>query len=447
MVNYYPKYGSTPNNDTVPRSQEQSTTRSRGSRSSLILAGGSIGVVALGLMGYGYQASSMTPDVSAGLLRESVLQVPRRSVGLLIINNCDEDIDLRTPDMSIKAEPDSNHQTISKGESVKFEPGEVVGNKVVLAWTEAKDTPCHNGLFCTQIELTTNYDSDDAKFDTKCHPNLVNQLAFNDMQIGAAFYKQGQPVKECPEATAPGCYGDNKAQCTSTAGGFDKCMYDVSKCGEDVGIKVQLEHDSKHHYCLSPDTNKAVISDHMTNPTKAECAKEMKVGNEDGDWQCDGECKDHSHDTTGTTQTLCSGVRYDIVALMKQGLNLWNSATNAPLTENDLESVNIGGAKKYQTVVNQACSNQPPTQRATDGADGPVFKEEDAFGMGTSRSYDQPGRLDHAITYEGDDVNQWWRKGQKYPKRGIVMAGSAGIQCNSHEWDTFVIKACPAGGD
>jgi len=370
---------------------------------------------------------------------------PRQNAGLLIINNCDEDIDLRTPDMSIKNEPDSNHQTIRKGESVKFEAGTVRGNKVVLAWMEAKDLPCHNGILCTQIELTTSNEY----FDTRCHPNFVNQLAYTDMAIGVAFYKQGQPVQECPEATGPGCR-DGRQECTSNAGRFDNCMHDVSECTEDVGIKVQLQPNSAHHYCLSPDTNKAVISDQMTNPTKEECAMEMKVGNNDGDWVCGAgsdKCQDHSQDSTGTTGTLCSGVRYDIKKLIQNGLQLWNSATQALLTVEDLENVNIGGAKKYQTAVNKACSNQPPTQRATDGANGPVYKAEDAYGQGTSRSYDQPGRLDHVLTYEGDDVNQWWRVGQKFERRGIFMAGSAGIQCNKQEWDTFVIKACPAGSD
>jgi len=368
------------------------------------------------------------------------------NVGLLIINNCDEDIDLRTPDMSIKNEPDSNHQTIRKGESVRFEAGTVRGNKVVLAWMEAKDLPCHNGILCTQIELTTSNEY----FDTRCHPNFVNQLAYTDMAIGVAFYKQGQPVQECPESTNPTGCRDGRQKCTSNAGGFDKCMHDVSQCNEDVGIKVQLQPHSAHHYCLSPDSNKAVISDLMTNPTKKECAMEMKVGTNVGDWVCNAgsdKCQDHSQDSTGTTGTLCSGVRYDIKKLIQNGLQLWNSATHDPLTVEDLENVNIGGAKNYQTAVNKACSNQPPTQRATDGANGPVYKAEDPFGQGTSRSYDQPGRLDHVLTYEGDDVNQWYRRGQEFEKRGIFMAGSAGIQCDKQEWDTFVIKACPAGSD
>jgi len=384
-------------------------------------------------------------------------------VGLKIMNNCNEDIDLRTPDMRSPKTTDDNHQIIKSGASVTFGAGEVFGNKVVLAWTEARDTACENGIFCTEIELTTNNDPTGQRlpFDTSCQPNMDNQLAYNDMAIGAAFYKGGQPVKECPEPVAAECQNGNPAGCYSNAGRFDKCMHDVQWCNPAVGILVQLEPDSKHSYCLSPDTNKAVISLLMRNPTKEECAQKIVVGNNPGDWVCGSDdpkkppgngCTDQSTVAKGTTDSICSGVRYDIKKLIESGqLKLWKASDNTVLTPDDLESINIGGAKQYQRVVNQACGNQPSTQRATGSTVGSAVYDD--LGFGTNRnSYatylpDEPPCLDHAFSFEGDDVNLWQRKGQEYDNRGLFQAGTAGMQCLSHTWDTFVIKACPKLGE
>ena len=379
-------------------------------------------------------------------------------VGLKIINNCNEYIDLRTPDMRSPDTSDTNHQTIKPGDSVTFGAGEVFGNKVVLAWPEAREKACDNGIFCTEIELTTNTDPVTGQrlpFDTSCQPNIDNQLAFNDMAIGAAFYKGGQPVKECPEPVATECQNTNPAGCYSNAGRFDKCMHDVSLCDSATGIKVRLEPDSNHFYCLSPDTNKAVISPLVPNPTKEECAQKIVVGNNDGDWVCGtGKgCPDQSTTTVGTTDGICSGVRYDIKKLIEIGqLTLWKGGNfpnewGSVLTPDDLENINIGGAKKYQGVVNRACGNQPLTQRASGSTVGSAVYDDKGFVDTNRDSYEEPSRLDHAFSFEGDDVNLWWRRGQQYPNRGLFQAGTAGMLCQDHTWDTFVIKACPSATD
>merc|ERR1719262_2172514 len=62
------------------------------------------------------------------------------NVGLRIINNCEEDIDLRTPHIDQGNEDDSNGDYVTlaaKGGEKYFPPGNVKANKVVLAWKDA----------------------------------------------------------------------------------------------------------------------------------------------------------------------------------------------------------------------------------------------------------------------------------------------------------------------
>jgi len=311
------------------------------------------------------------------------------------------------------------------------------GNKVVLAWKDAAQTNCYNGVFCTQIELTIS--NQILGFQSSDQPNFVNQLAFTDMPIGAAFFRDGAPHPECPQPQVQKCL-HNQGWCSTSKGKFDKCMHSAATCTEDVGWKVKLSKDSDHDYCLSPDVNKAVISEDMENPSKAECALPM----DSGSWLCKGNCKNLTQSPTGTTDSLC-GPRWDMVWAMKsEGLVLFNSrAANAPMTPDQLaDNAAFGGAKPYQTVVNRACGNQPPTQRAKSAPDGSITAE---WAPELDRSYKQQGHLDHAITWEGDDVNKRELKGQKYPNRGLFMAGTGGMVCDATDvWDTFVIKACPS---
>jgi hypothetical protein len=373
-------------------------------------------------------------SVASGSNSSRFLQSFTKPVGLQIINNCDEDIDLRTRvDLPGDDDSDGRYQTIPAHQSLSFDAGKVINNKVVLAWKDAANVACYNGVFCTQIELT----SDPQKsLLSSNHPNFVNQLAFSDMQIGAAFYKNGQPHTECPQAIAAKCK-ENKDWCTSNRGKFDKCMHSADTCSKDVGWKVKLDKNSRHSYCLSPDVNKAIISEDMRNPSKAECAQQPK---DKSRWICRGNCKDLTGSPTGTTDSLC-GPRWDMVfAMRKEGLKLFDAdgelAPEAIINDNT-----FGGAKPYQTVVNQACGNQAPTQRAETGTDGTIGEE---WVPDYDRSYKKQGHLDHAITWEGDDINKWELQVQKYPNRGLFMAGSGGMQCDNVDWDTFVIKACPA---
>jgi len=217
-------------------------------------------------------------------------------------------------------------------------------------------------------------------------------------------------------------------------------MHSVDACSRDVGWKVKLDEKSPHSYCLSPDVNKAIISEDMTNPSKTECAQQPV---DKSRWICNGECKNETAIAAGLTDTLC-GPRWDIVfAMRNNGLKLFGA--DGELAPEDIINDNMfGGAKPYQTVVNQACGNQAPTQRAATAADGTISAK---WVPDYDRSYQKQGHLDHAITWEGDDVNKWELHGQKFPGRGLFMAGSGGMQCDNVDWDTFVIKACPAQYD
>jgi len=363
-------------------------------------------------------------------------------VGLKIINNCNEDIDLRTPHLDRKGDDDSDgdYETIPANGEKTFAPGMVKGNKVVLAWKDAAHTPCYNGVFCTQIELSTS--NQDLGMRTCDQPNFVNQLAFTDMPIGAAFFRNGAPHPECPQSQVQQC-NTKQGWCTTTRGKFDKCMHRADACSEDVGWDVKLDKQSPHRYCLSPDINKAVISAEMVNPSKATCASPVNSSR----WLCKGLCADLTKSRVGTTDTLC-GPRWDMVhAIQDDGLKLFSERSQgAQLTSSDLiDNNDFGGAKSYQATVNRACGNQPPSQRAKTAPDGRIVE---GWAPEYDRSYEQQGHLDHAITWEGDDVNMRELKVQKYVNRGLFMAGSGGMICDaSDDWDTFVIKACPTQAD
>jgi len=346
---------------------------------------------------------------------------------------------------------DGHYETIKKGDSKYFPPGTVRSLRVVLAWKDAAHIKCHNGVFCTQIELTI---TDQTQGMRMCdHPNFANQLAFTDMQIGAAFFYNGAPHSQCPEQVVQQCKSV-APWCRTTQGKFDKCMHTLDACTEEVGFKVQVAQclhqqrgkckvENAHYYCLSPDVNKASISDHMVNPSKKACAEPMKSER----WLCRGNCKDMQKTTTGTSFSLCSP-RWDIVHLIEnplENLTLLNAhAGGAPLTRDDLiHKTELGGAKLYQSAVNLACGNQAPTCRAQT-SHGKIIEENVAY----DRCFDKTGHLDHAITYEADDANRWELKDQTYANRGLFMSGSDGMQCSAGKtWDTFVIKACPNSGD
>jgi len=345
---------------------------------------------------------------------------------------------------------DGHYETIKQNDSKYFPPGTVRTSKVVLAWKDAAHIKCHNGVFCSQIELTITNPNQGMR--TCDHPNFANQLAFTDMQIGAAFFHNGAPHPQCPEQVVQKC--KKAAWCRSNQGKFDKCMHRSDACTEEVGFKVQVAQclhkrreeckvEKSHYYCLSPDVNKAGISGHLVNPSKESCAKPMPASR----WTCRGNCKDSRQTSTGTSFSLC-GPRWDIVHLTEnrlENLTLLNAhASGAPLTRADIiDKTKLGGAKLYQSAVNLACGNQAPSCRAQI-SQGKIIEESEEY----DRCYDQMGHLDHAFTYEADDVNRWELKDQTYPNRGLFMVGGGGMQCTTGKtWDTFVIKACPSPED
>jgi len=50
--------------------------------------------------------------------------------------------------------------------------------------------------------------------------------------------------------------------------------------------------------------------------------------------------------------------------------------------------------------------------------------------------------LDHAVTYEADGRGMW--SGLGVSKRGLMMAGTVGIECGPSEFDAIEVTLCAA---
>ena len=303
----------------------------------------------------------------------------------------------------------NNCQKLAPGGTKKYD--QATSEIVLLAWDNFT-APCGNGDFCMQLEFNR----------PDYHLNFASQFGFS-MPIGVQFYHEEVPVAECPEPNLSKCRTGPPGTCKSNKGKLDVCHFDAENECPEKAWKVKTSF-SDHSYCLSPDINKAVISADMVNPDAERCQSDPTSWG----WV--------QHGTAGDGK-LCSP-RTDIATLVDQGLELWDVRTRRKLDADafrSIESAAFAGGKEYTGAIDSAC-NQPSTQRITDTEDGKYELDDPSPTEGRAWAADT---LDHALVYEGDDVNMW-----HYHDVRVLMAGNAGIFCDNSEWDTIKVVACPS---
>lgn len=275
--------------------------------------------------------------------------------------------------------------------------------------------------------------------------NFDSQTSFS-FPISFAFKKDGTFAQQCPKANG------NVQGTQSNAGHPDKCAFDTNKCPEKpLAYKVKLAPGQDAPYwCISPDRFRNAISEQMDNPKAEECAKDPKQFG----WT--------SHGEIGANHSFCESQEPAMKLAYKQvdpGLKRGVMSYD----ENDHEIqcddqtceyfATASGAKEYQRAVNQACQNQPPTQVLQGSVTSGLKLGSDVpcpgGGDTTPNCVDKRGYrtaaanyLDHAVTYEADGRGMW--SGLGVSKRGLMMAGTVGIECGPGEFDAIEVTLCAA---
>merc|ERR1712232_323669 len=155
------------------------------------------------------------------------------------------------------------------------------------------------GDFCMQVELN----------GPGYHLNFASQFGFS-LPVGVGFFNGDAPVANCPEPILSKCRTGPPGTCKSNKGKLDVCHFDADNSCPEKAWQVKTSY-SDHPYCLSPDFNKAVISEDMVNPDAEKCQSDPRS------W---GWIKGKTAPGDGK---LCSP-RKDIATMVDHGLELWD---------------------------------------------------------------------------------------------------------------------------
>jgi hypothetical protein len=377
--------------------------------------------------------------------------------------------------------------------------------------------PCNSMAQVMYFKWAEDDKWDDTMFSEEFEFANFNNLQFNfdsqrsfSMPLGIAFLGvDGDPVPGCPEPNLNYCKApENEGKCTSNAGKYDVCDFDATQCPDDKAWRVKTSLDTKKFYCISPDSELAVISSDMPDLTNEQCKHKIPGTTPVKDCH-DLSCRDASKkaaieqyfggaDKVDPDYTCLPWLNFpmpmeDQAAGKTNLLPLYmevpkGSGNFVPVTQDVLrdpvghsnngsfvgQSLPQGSAKAYQTAVNRMCGHQPATQWAkwngSPETDVEFFDPSGTPGTGSGdgkcgaltgqqqRAIPANGEklLDHAMTYEGDEYQFWWNIKNEGVSPAcpftdlapILKAGNAGIQCTASNKNQVVevrIKTCPNG--
>ena len=215
-----------------------------------------------------------------------------------------------------------------------------------VPYAELVPTGCYTQSFCAALETQ----------DNRRNFNFDNQYSFG-IPIGLGFVDDNDKfVHTCPESNLPVGY--------SVAGFSDNCYFDEMPCPPSAW-KVKTSADDPVAWCVTNDIYLGVVSDRMDNiPDDCPAAPQEWVSQSfrpDGSREPPGLplCRYNDQLELAASRVEPDGLKNNLIWIDQK--NNDKEQLMSTLTADEFRKLRPGGAKDFQTAVNDACG-QYPTQ-------------------------------------------------------------------------------------